>query len=308
MLSAQPSPVGDRGSAELETLKFGVAFANIGSYTDPVEAIRLAQAAEGAGFESIWTVDHVVVPAGYRSTYPYDPSGRLPSGEGTVFPDPLIWLAYVAAQTTTLRLGTGILILPQRNPLVLAKELATLDHLSGGRMILGVGIGWLEEEFRALGVPFADRVQRTEEAIGAMRALWSEEQASFEGSTVAFTDCFLRPQPPRGTIPVHVGGHSRAAARRAGRIGDGFFPFGVSPDELPPLIDIVRTSAEESGRDPAKIEVTVQCNVTTGTDALTEVNSLRELGATRILVPAVLFGSDPQLSLTLYGRDVIERF
>ena len=191
--------VGDRESAM--DMNFGVAFANIGSYVDPEEAIRLARAAETAGFESIWTVDHVVVPAGYQSTYPYDPSGRLPSGEGTVFPDPLIWLAYVAARTSTLRLGTGILIVPQRNPLVLAKELATLDHLSGGRMVLGVGIGWLEEEFRALGVPFADRVQRTEEAIAAMRALWSEEQASFEGSTVAFTDCFLRPQPPRERSP-----------------------------------------------------------------------------------------------------------
>ena len=133
---------GRQGSADMN---FGVAFANIGSYVDPEEAICLARAAETAGFESIWTVDHVVVPAGYQSTYPYDPSGRLPSGEGTVFPDPLIWLAYVAARTSTLRLGTGILIVPQRNPLVLAKELATLDHLSGGRMVLGVGIGWLEE-------------------------------------------------------------------------------------------------------------------------------------------------------------------
>ena len=197
--------------------------------------------------------------------------------------------------------------MPQRNPLVLAKELATLDQLSGGRMILGVGIGWLEEEFRAMGVPFAGRVQRTEESIAAMRALWSEEQASYEGSTVAFADCFLRPQPPGGTIPVHVGGHSQAAARRAGRIGDGFFPFGVTPDELPPLIDTLRTSAEEAGRDPTTLEVTVQCNATGRADALTEIDALRKLGATRILIPAVLFGSDPEPSLTRYGRDIIER-
>ena len=239
-------------------MEFGVAFANIGPFVDPNHAIRLARAAEAAGFESIWTVDHVVVPAGYQSKYPYDPSGRLPSGEATVFPDPLIWLAYVAAVTSTLRLATGILIVPQRNPLVLAKELATLDHLSGGRMILGAGIGWLQEEFDALGIPFAGRGRRTEEAIGAMRALWSQDQASFEGSTANFSDCFLRPQPPGGTIPVHVGGHSEAAARRAGRIGDGFFPFGVNPDELPRLIAIARQSAEEAGRDPMALEVTVQ--------------------------------------------------
>lgn len=289
-----------------EPMAFGVAFANIGSFVDPVEAIRLAQAAEAAGFESIWTVDHVVVPAGYQSRYPYDPSGRLPSGEGTVFPDPLIWLAYVAAQTSTLRLGTGILIVAQRNPLVLAKELATLDHLSGGRMILGAGIGWLEEEFQALGVPFAGRGQRTEEAIAAMRALWSQEQASFHGTTATFTDCFLRPQPPGGTIPVHVGGHSEAAARRAGRIGDGFFPFGVSPDQLAALIDIARTSAVAAGRDPAALEVTVQCTATSGDGALAEVRARQELGATRILIPSVLFGADLEPALTRYGKEVIE--
>ncbi len=286
-------------------MEFGVTFANIGPFVDPNHAIRLARAAEAAGFESIWTVDHVVVPAGYQSKYPYDPSGRLPSGEATAFPDPLIWLAYVAAVTSTLRLATGILIVPQRNPLLLAKELATLDQLSGGRMILGAGIGWLQEEFDALGIPFAGRGRRTEEAIGAMRALWSQDQASFEGSTANFSDCFLRPQPPGGTIPVHVGGHSEAAARRAGRIGDGFFPFGVNPDELPRLIAIARQSAEEAGRDPMALEVTVQGIATGREPALAEVSELQKLGATRILVSAVLFGPEVQSSLSRYGKDVI---
>ena len=289
----------------MEPMKFGVAFANIGAFVDPVEAIRLARAAEAAGFESIWTVDHVVVPGGYRSKYPYDPSGRLPSGEGTVFPDPLIWLAYVAARTSTLRLGTGILIVPQRNPVVLAKELATLDSLSGGRMILGAGIGWLEEEFQALGVPFAGRGQRMDEAIGAMRALWSEERASFTGTTATFTDCFLRPQPPGGTIPVHVGGHSEAAARRAGRIGDGFFPLGVGVEELPPLIDLTRASAEEAGRDPAAVEITMQCNAMGGEEAVAAVKALQQAGVHRVLVPAGLFGADFEQSLARYGEDVI---
>jgi probable F420-dependent oxidoreductase len=291
----------------MEPMKFGVAFANIGAFVDPAEAVRLARAAESAGFESIWTVDHVVVPGGYRSKYPYDPSGRLPSGEGTVFPDPLIWLAYIAARTSTLRLGTGILIVPQRNPLVLAKELATLDSLSGGRMILGAGIGWLEEEFQALGIPFAGRAQRMEEAVAAMRALWTQEQASFEGTTASFANCFLRPQPPGGTIPVHLGGHSPAAARRAGRIGDGFFPLGVTPEELPPLIDLIRTSAEEAGRDPAAIEVTMQSNAVGGEEAVTAVEALQKIGVTRVLIPAGLFGPDLELSLARFGEDVIGR-
>jgi probable F420-dependent oxidoreductase len=293
------------GGDHMKRMKFGLAFANIGPFIEPDEAIRLAQAAEGAGFESIWAVDHVVVPAGYQSKYPYDQSGQLPSGEATVFPDPLIWLAYVAAHTSTLRLGTGILIVAQRNPLVLAKELATLDYLSGGRMILGAGIGWLAEEFQALGIPFSGRGPRTEEAIAAMRALWSQEQATFEGNTASFRHCFLRPQPRAGTIPVHVGGHSEAAARRAGRIGDGYFPFGVSVDELPPLFDVVRRSAELAGRDPAAIELTVQCSSTAAEAALADAKRLRQLGATRIVIPAVLFGGDRVRSLQRFGEDVI---
>ena len=288
-------------------MKFGVAFANIGPFVEPAEAVALAEAAESAGFESIWTVDHVVVPAGYESAYPYDPSGKLPSGEATVFPDPLIWLSYVAARTSTLRLGTGILIVPQRNPLVLAKELATLDHLSGGRMILGAGIGWLEEEFEALGVPFAGRGQRTEEAIAAMRALWSQEQASYGGNTTAFRDCFLRPQPRGGAIPVHIGGHSEAAARRAGRIGDGFFPLGVAAERLVSLLDVMRRSADGAGRDPATIEVTVSCAVTAGEKAVAEVAELAQSGVTRVIVPAVMFREDLAGSFARYGADVIGR-
>jgi probable F420-dependent oxidoreductase len=298
--SEHPTPV-----TYPEPMKYGIAFANVGPFVGAEEGVRLARAAEGAGFESIWTVDHVVVPAGYRSTYPYDPSGRIPSGEETVFPDPLIWLSFVAARTSTIRLGTGILIVPERNPLVLAKELATIDFLSGGRMMLGAGVGWLEEEFEALGIPFAGRGHRTEESIGAMRALWSEKQATFEGTTTSFRDCCLRPQPVHGTIPVHVGGHSATAARRAGRLGDGFFPFGVTHDELPALIDLVRRSANEAGRDPDTIEISVQSILTDPEKARTEAGVLQQLGATRVVIPAAMFKVDTEESLAEFGADVI---
>jgi probable F420-dependent oxidoreductase len=288
-------------------MKFGVAFANTGAFTAARQAADLAQAAEAAGFESIWTVDHVVVPDGYRSRYPYNPTGRIPSGEDTPFPDPLIWLAYVAHATSTLRLGTAILIVPQRNPLILAKELATLDHLSGGRVILGAGVGWLKEEFEALGVPFEGRGHRSEEAIAAMRALWSQERASFEGRTISFHDCYLRPQPPNGTIPVHVGGHSAAAARRAGRIGDGYFPFGVARDQVAPLFEVMRVSAEEAGRDPSGIELTFDTYVTTGEEAREEVKSLQALGADRVIIPAAMFAADPERLLARYAEDVMAR-
>jgi probable F420-dependent oxidoreductase len=288
-------------------MKFGVAFANIGPFIESDRALQLAQAAEASGFESIWTVDHVVVPAGYHSRYPYDPSGRIPSGEEAPFPDPLIWLAYLASQTATLKLATGILILPQRNPVVLAKELATLDYLSQGRVMLGVGIGWLKEEFQALGVPFEQRAERTEEAIAAMRALWSQDKATFEGTTVSFRDCVLRPQPPHGSIPLHIGGHSKVAARRAGRIGDGFFPFGVNTDELAPLVDTLRRAAEDAGRDPSSVEVTVCSYCSGGEAAMREIDALRALGTTRVVLPAAMFQSDLEDSLHRYGEDVMGR-
>ena len=138
-------------------MRFGIAFANTGPLAEGPIAAGVARAVEAAGFESVWTVEHVLVPVDYQSTYPYAKSGRMPGGESFDIPDPLVWLAYVAAATTTLRLGTGILILPQRNPAIVAKEVASLDRLSGGRVELGIGVGWLEEEFDALGVPFAGR-------------------------------------------------------------------------------------------------------------------------------------------------------
>jgi probable F420-dependent oxidoreductase len=287
-------------------MQFGLAFSNIEPSSGPVEAVRLAQAAERAGFESVWAVDHVVIPKGYTSKYPYDPSGRI-GPDDTAFPDPLIWLAYIAHATTTLRLGTAILILPERNPLVLAKELATLDFLSGGRMVLGVGVGWLREEYEALGVPWEGRGLRGEESIAAMRSLWSQECATYMGITTRFQDCCLRPQPPNGTIPIHIGGHSPTAARRAGRIGDGFFPFGVGRDGVPALLDVVRQAAEEAGRDPSNIEVTMDSFVTSGQEALADVSALQALGASRVLIPAGMFGSDPEQELQRYANDVIAR-
>jgi probable F420-dependent oxidoreductase len=287
-------------------MEFGLAFSNIEPFAGPLAATALAGAAEAAGFESVWTVDHVVIPADYRSVYPYDPSGRI-GPDDTVFPDPLIWLSYVAHATSTLRLGTAILILPQRNPVVLAKELATLDFLSGGRMILGVGVGWLKEEYEALGVPWEGRGRRGEESIGAMRALWSQERARYDGATTGFAECYLRPQPVQGTIPIHIGGHSPTAARRAGRLGDGFFPFGVSRGEVPALLETVRQAAREAGRDPSSIEVTMDSFVTNGDEALADVNELQALGVSRILIPAGMFGSDPAPALQRYAHDVIAR-
>ena len=288
-------------------MKFALMFANTGPFSDGPAAAAMARAAEEAGFESLWTVEHVVVPSGYESPYPYDPSGKMPGGEEFAIPDPLVWLSYVAAATSTIRLATGILIVPQRNPVVLAKEVATLDHLSAGRLELGIGVGWLEEEFDAIGVPFGERGRRADDHIAAMRALWSETKATHHGEFTHFDDCISLPQPVRGAVPIHVGGHSDIAARRAGRLGDGFFPGRGSEEELAGLFDIVRRTAEEHGRDPSAIEFTAG-GATIGSGAVDAIEALAGVGVHRVVVPAFAFWNDTSQSLARYGDEVISRF
>jgi probable F420-dependent oxidoreductase len=288
-------------------VKFGIAFANTGPFASADGAVAFARAAEAAGFESLWTVEHVLVPSGYASAYPYSPTGRMPGREDAPVPDPLIWLAVVATATSTIRLATGILIVGQRQPAVVAKEVASLDVLSGGRVELGIGVGWLKEEFEALGVPFAERAARTDEAVAAMRALWSEPVASFHGRFTSFTDCICSPRPVRGLVPVHVGGHSDAAAKRAGRLGDGFFPAAGSHEDLSRLFTLAKDTAAEMGRDPSSIEMTTGGNGAVGERALDEVAQLAELGVDRVILPSFLFFKDPEESLARYGESVIAR-
>ena len=260
-------------------MKFGLRYCNTGRYVDPAQAADLARAAEDAGFESLWTVEHTVVPGGYGSKYPYADSGKMAGGNDAIpLPDPLIWMAYVAAVTSRINLATGIMILPQHSPVVAAKQIATLDHMSGGRVLLGIGVGWLKEEFDAIGVPFEHRGARTDEYMQALRELWGSEKPTFDGRFVRFKDAYCRPQPVRKTVPLIVGGHSEAAARRAGRLGDGFFPARGAPADL---FELVRKSAREAGRDPARIEITVSCP-----ESLDDIPALARMGVTRVLVPA----------------------
>ncbi|MHB8513673.1 MAG: LLM class F420-dependent oxidoreductase [Actinomycetota bacterium] len=237
-------------------MKFGLTGVNAGRRVLGDHAIELARAAEKAGFESLWTVEHVVVPSGYASRYPYSEDGKMPGREGLPIGDPLAWIAFAAGATSTIKFGTGILILPQRNPVLLAKECATIDSLSGGRLLLGIGVGWLQEEFDALGIPFQDRAARTDEYVEALRILWSEPEPTFHGKFCSFENAVSYPKPANGTIPIIVGGHSEAAAKRAGRIGNGFFPWGVEYDDLIHLIEVMRTTATQHDRDPDSIEIT----------------------------------------------------
>ena len=261
-------------------------FANTMSWGNPAGAVEAAKAAEENGFESIWTVEHVVYPDDYQSAYPYSADGKMPAVPSTPIPDPLIWLAYIASVTTKIRLATGILILPERNPVVLAKELATLDHLSGGRVELGIGVGWLKEEFDALGISWERRGARTDEYVAAMRALWASDGASFDGEFASFTRVSSNPKPPNGAVRIVVGGHSRAAAERAGRLGDGLFPGKGSPQELAELLDIAHQTAAAHGRDPEAIELTAGAPGGLMKDPAGAIEELAAVGVTRVVVPA----------------------
>jgi probable F420-dependent oxidoreductase len=291
-------------------MKFTLHFGN-NTFPDFAGTARLARLAEAAGFDSVLAVDHVVYPDNYTSTYPYAASGRLPVGRSGAFPDPLIWIAYAAAVTTRLRFMTGVIILPQREPLLLAKQVATLDHMSSGRFELGIGVGWLKEEFDALGVPFARRGKRADEYVAAMRALWAQDGASFCGEFVNFQEVSCNPKPFGGSVPIIVGGHSEAAARRAGRLGDGFFPSIGSTVDTTHLFDVARRAAAAAGRDPGTLEMMWGCPdalPSSGKDPLVAVEERRARGISRIVLPVGAFMPSLEESLSRFGESVIRAF
>jgi probable F420-dependent oxidoreductase len=204
-------------------MKFGLYGINVGACADPATAATVARLAERIGFDSLWTGEHVVLPD------PQAPPSPLPPH--TPLLDPAVALAFVAAHTQTIRLATGIIILPQRNPLVLAKELASVDVVSGGRLLFGIGAGYLEPEFAALGIPFADRGPRTDEYLDAILTLWDEPSPRYKGKFVAFSEIDAKPRPlQRPHPPIHVGGQSFAAYRRALRRGNGWYGFALDVD------------------------------------------------------------------------------
>lgn len=286
-------------------MKFGLRYCNTGKYTEISHAVELVQAGEAAGFESAWTVEHTVIPEGYESSYPYSDSGKMPGIDGqTNLPDPIIWMTYVAAVTSKIKLATGILILSQHSPVVCAKQVASLDAFSGGRVLLGIGVGWLREEFDIIGANFDERGPRCDDYMKAMRALWQMDRPSYDGQFVKFDGAFCRPKPANGTVPLIVGGHSKAAARRAGRLGDGFFPARGNPQEL---FQLARDTAKGHGRDPNEIEFT-----TSLPDDLDDIPALAEMGVKRLLVPvtgaAGLAGRIRGPEDLANWKDVIEKY
>jgi probable F420-dependent oxidoreductase len=227
-----------------------------GVAADPDWMTSFAVEAERLGYDSLYTVEHVVVPTAYEERYPYSDTGRMPLPEDCPIPDPLDLLAFLAGRTERILLGTGVVVGPHHHPLVLAKRLSTIDRLSGGRMLLGVGVGWMREELESTGIDFSTRGRRLDEVLAAMRAVWCDVPASFHGEFFDFDQMRSEPRPVRpGGVPIHIGGHSEAAARRAGRLADGFHPLGLDDETLAARWQLVRTTAEDAGRDPDTLEL-----------------------------------------------------
>lgn len=229
--------------------------------TASAEGIRaLVQTGEDAGLHSVWIPDHVVIPRHFTSVYPYGPPGSFTPENQAPYYDLLATLGFIAGQTQRLRFGTSVMIVPYRNPLVLAKWAATLDQLSGGRLLLGVGTGWLAEEFAALGQPyFAERGALTDEYLRIWKTLWTQDEPSFAGRFYRFDRVVpgIKPlQQPHP--PIYVGGNTHAAVRRAAELGDGWHPVALGPDEVARGIEALRTLAERLGRDPDALAVSVR--------------------------------------------------
>jgi len=218
----------------------------------------LAANAERLGFATLWVPEHVVLLDQYASRYPYSQDGQLPAPTNAPIFDPFIALTMMAAATTKIRLATGICLVPEHNPLVLGKVVATLDFLSGGRVLLGVGIGWLEEEFQAIGVPWEHRARRTRECIDAMRALWTDEVSSYNGEFVRFDGVRSNPKPLQAAnLPIFFGGESGPALRRVAEYGHGWCGFNLMPDEAAAKIKRIEELLKANGRKLSDVELAV---------------------------------------------------
>ena len=240
-------------------MKIGLSAIGFGTLAAPALIRTLVSNAERLNFATVWAPEHVVLLDRYTSHYPYSTgsSGEFLAPTDIAINDPFPTLTFAAACTSRIRLATGICLVPEHNPLVLAKTVATVDYLSGGRVILGAGIGWLAEEFQALGIPFERRAHRTREYVEAMRRLWRDAHSTFSGEFVHFENVRSYPKPIRGKLPVWFGGESGPALRRVAEYGDGWFGLNVSPEEAASKIRRIEQLLRENGRQRSDVELAV---------------------------------------------------
>jgi probable F420-dependent oxidoreductase len=220
--------------------------------------ITLARRVESLGFESVWASDHVVIPFEIRSRYPYNATGDFPLPPTTNFLEPLTALSLVAGVTERVRLGTTVLVLPHRHPVLAAKMLATLDHLAPGRVILGAGVGWMREEIELLGAPYDQRGAWTDEAIRILRACWRDERVSYRGQFFSFPEIGFAPKPATKTIPIWIGGHPARAMRRVAELGEGWLAAFATPDVMRNGLVELKAACDKVGRNSAEVTLSVR--------------------------------------------------
>lgn len=267
-------------------MKIGIIGFNIGT-DNGAQAIEIAQQAEACGVESIWTFEHVMIPLEYESKYPYTKDGRMGVHPETNMIDPLIGLAAVAAATSTIRLATGVNILPQVNPLLLAKQAASLDFISSGRLMLGLGIGWLEEEFDAMGVPFAARGRRNDDYLQAMRKVWSGDVVEHESEFLSWHGFKSYPTPVQDPLPIVIGGSKGKAFERIARFAQGWYAPTAGLQQLQEEMNTLALVCAEHGRDAAEIEVSTMWVPQMDPD---KVQAAADIGVSRLIVPLAALG------------------
>lgn len=282
-------------------MKLGLIPVNIG-ITDPAIMIGMAQQIEALGYESVWTFEHVIVPVDYESKYPYNKSGNMGAAPESPFIDPLIALTAIATHTKTLRLGTGVNILSQTNPLLFAKQVASLDTLSAGRLMLGVGIGWLQEEFVAMGVPFEKRGARFDDYVAAMRKVWSGAVVEHQSEFLNWTNFKSYPTPVQSPLPIIMGGNKGKIYERVARDGQGWFVPGSDTAEIKGMLTKLKETCDSVGRDFSEIEITVMWPGMGGADAL---GALDDLGVHRAVVPLQALGANPAEGMQKLAEEVI---
>lgn len=285
-------------------MKFGLVPVNVG--VKAVEQmVGIAQLAESIGMESVWTFEHVMVPEDYSSKYPYSADGKMGGKPDTNFVDPLIALTTIAANTKTIRLGTGVNIVAQANPMLLAKQAASLDFCSGGRFMLGAGIGWLREEFDAMGVPFEKRGARFDDYMVALRKVWSGEVVEHQSEFINWSGFQSYPVPVQeGGIPIIIGGTKGKIYERVARHGDGWFLPADTPEAASALLEPLPAACAEAGRDSKSIEISCMWNLQGGIDS---VKQFADAGVSRIIVPVFALGKDPVAGLSELADNVISK-
>jgi probable F420-dependent oxidoreductase len=250
----------------MRLMRFGFALPGRGPLATPEALTKLAEKADALRYASVFVTDHVVIPTSYNSTYPYAASGRFTGDWTNGYLEPMAMMGVLVGLTSRVKIGTSVLVVPYRNPVVTAKMLATLDVMSGGRMILGAGVGWMKEEFENLKAPpFDDRGRVTDEYIKAFRELWTSDSPSFDGKYCSFSDLMFLPKPvQKPAIPIWIGGHSKAALRRAGELGDGWHPIGgvptipLEPEDITRDLEVIAGHAQKAGRNPRDIRVALK--------------------------------------------------